>query len=222
MTQDNEIVPISRVGRPRREEAGDVDARILSAATKLFLEKGVAATSCEAVAARARVSKASLYSRYSGKDALFEAVVKRAVDGTAFEPDIVNRPEGNMRSRLAIAGKVVLSHALLPIPLELMRLFLTEARRSPELIIQVDRMARSRVVDIVARSIIEEGADSNRQSRAREVAERFLDLTFAPLILAALSGRGALTSTEAVSDQIEFALIMLERSGLLDEMASDP
>lgn len=209
-----------RVGRPRREEAGDVDARILSAATELFLEKGVAATSCDAVAARARVGKASLYSRYSGKDALFEAVVKHAVESTTFKLDIADDLAGTMKSRLALVGKAILSQALSPIPLELMRLFLTEARRSPDLIRQVDDMARAKVVDMVARSIVQDGAGSDRQAKARELAERFLDLTFAPVILAALSGRDALTSADAVTRQIDFALVMLDRLGFLDETAS--
>lgn len=220
MTQDHEIAIVARVGRPRREEAGDVDARILSAATQLFLDKGVAAASCEAVAARARVSKASLYARYSGKDALFEAVVRQAVESTGLQPDIADLPPGSIRSRLAIAGKAVLSQALSPVPLELMRLLLTEARRSPDLIAQVDGMARSRVVEMLARSIVDEGESRDRQSMAREVAERFLDLSFAPLILAALSGRGVPTSTQALGAQVEFALTMLERTGLLDKMAA--
>ena len=219
---DDERSAAPRVGRPRRDEIGDVDARILAAATGLFLQKGVAATSCDAVAARARVGKASLYSRYSGKDALFEAVVKQAVERTTFNPDIADHLAGTMKSRLALVGKAILSHALSPIPLELMRLFLTEARRSPDLIRQVDDMARAKVVDMLARSIVQEGAGSGRQAKARELAERFLDLTFAPVILAALSGRDALTSAEAVSRQIEFALVMLERLGFLDETASEP
>jgi hypothetical protein len=54
------------------------------------------------------------------------------------------------------------------------------------------------------------------------LAERFLDLTFAPIILAALSGRDTQTSADAVTGQIEFALAMLERLGLFDETASVP
>jgi AcrR family transcriptional regulator len=221
MTRD-ERYTAPRVGRPRREEAGDVDARILSAATELFLEKGVAATSCDAVAARARVGKASLYSRYSGKDALFEAVVKHAVESTTFKLDIAEHLAGTMKLRLALVGRAVLSQALSPIPLELMRLFLTEARRSPDLIRHVDDTARAKIVEMVARSIVQDDADSDSQAKARELAERFLDLTFAPIILAALSGRDTQTSADAVTGQIEFALAMLERLGLFDETASVP
>ena len=219
MAHDNQY-PVPRVGRPRREDVGDVDARILAAATELFLDQGVAATSCDAVAARARIGKASLYARYSGKNALFEAVVKHAVETTAFLPEITDLPTGSMRSRLAIAGTAVLLHALSPIPLEMMRLLLSEARRNPALIVQVDSLARARVVEIIARSLGEEISSEPMRKKVGDMVERFLDLTFAPLILAGLLGHQAGTSTEAVDRQIDFAMDALEHAGLLEHAAA--
>tara|TARA_R110000737_G_scaffold152310_2_gene181567 strand:- start:508 stop:1173 length:666 start_codon:yes stop_codon:yes gene_type:complete len=219
MNQTQKTKISSRIGRPRLEESGEVNARILAAATELFLSKGVAATSCEAVVARAQVGKASLYSRYSGKDALFEAVIKHAVESGSFQMDATNLPEGTVRERLAFAGKAVLMQALSPVPLELLRLFLTEARRFPDLIAHVDSMARSKVVDIVARSMTASPQDAASR-KAVAIAERFLDLTFAPIILAALTGRATSTSSDAIERQIAFALDILERSGPLEDALS--
>ena len=212
MNQTQKTKISSRIGRPRLEESGEVNARILAAATELFLSKGVAATSCE-------VGKASLYSRYSGKDALFEAVIKHAVESGSFQMDATNLPEGTVRERLAFAGKAVLMQALSPVPLELLRLFLTEARRFPDLIAHVDSMARSKVVDIVARSMTASPQDAASR-KAVAIAERFLDLTFAPIILAALTGRATSTSSDAIERQIAFALDILERSGPLEDALS--
>lgn len=100
-------------------------------------------TSCEAVAARARVGKASLHARYLGKDALFDAVLKKAVEGSAILPELEDLSKDCVRNMLAIAGKASLLHALSPVPLELMRLLLTEARRSPALISHLDTQARA-------------------------------------------------------------------------------
>ncbi len=212
MTKDRTSRPTPRVGRPRREDAGAVNDRILAAATELFLEKGVAATSCEAVAARARVSKASLYSRYTGKEALFEAVVRRVIDGRTFRWEGAAPPDATLRTRLALAGKEVLAQALQPVPLELMRLFLTEARRFPELVEQADRITRARVVEVLSLSAAPATADPEARRRADEIAERFLDLTFAPIILAALMGRNQDLSAKAIDRRIGFALDILEQS----------
>ena len=204
-------------GRPRREDEGEVTARILDAATDLFLKNGVAATSCEAVVARARVGKASLYSRYSGKDALFEAVVQQAVDRGAISVAAPAPPTATLRDRLAIAGRAVLLQAVSPLPLALMRLFLTEARRFPALIAEVDGMARSRVVDIVAGAVMAGRKETDASERAVTIAERFLDLTFAPIMLSALTGHDAAKSVSTIDSTIASALDMMDRSGLLQD-----
>src|SRR5215813_4307474 len=86
----------------RAQDAGARDAgnarvrRILAAARSLFLNLGYGETSMDAIARRAAVSKATLYSHFDGKDALFAALImaecrhlsdqigRRALD----EPDI--------------------------------------------------------------------------------------------------------------------------------------
>lgn len=208
---DPKIVP--RRGRPRRADEGDVTLRILAAATDLFLQDGVAATSCEAVVAKARVGKASLYARYAGKDALFKAVVQHVVDGGALRMDAPTPTGGTPRDRLAIAGKAVLLQAIEPVPLALMRLFLTEARRFPDLIAEVDGMARSSVTETVARALSGDQAEPSQSAVA--IADRFLDLTFAPIILAALTGREEAVAPAVIDSRISFALDTLERNGHL-------
>ena len=53
---------------------------ILDAAWALFLERGVGATSIEAIAAKAGVSKVTLYSYFADKTALFRAAVGREME----------------------------------------------------------------------------------------------------------------------------------------------
>ena len=62
------------VGRPT--DTGKALA-ILDAGWSLFLERGVERTSIEAIAAKARVSKVTLYRHYPDRAALFEAAVRR-------------------------------------------------------------------------------------------------------------------------------------------------
>ena len=63
--------------RNRRKEARP--AELLEAALGLFVEKGFAATRLEDVAARAGVSKGTLYLYFENKDALFKTVIQEGI-----------------------------------------------------------------------------------------------------------------------------------------------
>ena len=56
-------------------------AQILNAGWQMFLERGVEAVAVEAIAARAGVSKATFYKHFAGKATLFEAAVRRKMQG---------------------------------------------------------------------------------------------------------------------------------------------
>jgi TetR/AcrR family transcriptional repressor of mexJK operon len=69
--------PPVKLGRPR-----DRDKRLaaLDAGWSLFLEHGVSATTVESIAAKAGVSKVTLYKYYPDKPALFRAAVLREME----------------------------------------------------------------------------------------------------------------------------------------------
>ena len=70
-----------RLGRPPKDLAGDVKARILDAAQRVFLKRGYQAASLDEIAEMAPASKPTIYAHFEGKEALFEAVVARVIDG---------------------------------------------------------------------------------------------------------------------------------------------
>ncbi|WP_157791176.1 TetR/AcrR family transcriptional regulator, partial [Bradyrhizobium japonicum] len=72
-------VPKSRGGRPTKTAAIERDQRLIEVATRLFLDRGFDATSLDAVAEAARVSKPTVYSRYGDKRGLFAAVLRREI-----------------------------------------------------------------------------------------------------------------------------------------------
>src|SRR6202166_5361326 len=75
-----------RQGRPPKNLAGDVKARILDAAQRVFLKKGYQGASVDEIAEMAPASKPTIYAHFEGKEALFEAVVARVIAGlTNFE-----------------------------------------------------------------------------------------------------------------------------------------
>lgn len=121
-------------GRPSRVESAQLSDRILDVATELFLGDGFGATSIEAVARRAGISKRTFYHRFRSKETLFEAVVRRlitrwtpAVDG-AISVDGASLPEGLRR-----IGAHMLDVALTPQALALHRMMIAEGERFPAL-----------------------------------------------------------------------------------------
>jgi TetR/AcrR family transcriptional regulator len=69
--------------RERRKQ--DRPGELLEAALELFVEKGFAATRAEEVAARAGVSKGTLFLYFASKDELFKAVVRENISGRFLE-----------------------------------------------------------------------------------------------------------------------------------------
>ena len=69
----------AQVKRERRKQARP--GELLDAALDLFVEKGFAATRAEEVAARAGVSKGTLFLYFPSKEELFKAVVRENISG---------------------------------------------------------------------------------------------------------------------------------------------
>lgn len=87
--------PVAAAGRPTRDAAEQLFARILEAARIEFLAKGIEGASMEGIAAAAGCSKLTLYRRFGTKNELFMAVVKgRSPDyGQRFHVDASQAPE---------------------------------------------------------------------------------------------------------------------------------
>lgn len=68
--------PVSKRGRPRILDSAGRRQAILQAAHAVFVEVGFAGTTTAAVAARAKVSKRSIYESFADKTALFAAVIR--------------------------------------------------------------------------------------------------------------------------------------------------
>src|SRR5215510_14702762 len=100
--------PPGRTGRPPLKLAGEVDARILDAARRVFLERGLAGASIDEIAELACAGKPTIYARWPGKEAIFTAVVMRnvATNIARFENYV---PTGaSIEERLASLGAAVL------------------------------------------------------------------------------------------------------------------
>lgn len=125
--------PRGRGGRPSRQQSAQLADRILDVAEKLFLGHGFGATSIEAVAKQAGISKRTFYHRFSGKERLFEAVVRRLMERwlPPFDSGLLAPPD--LADALHGAADYMLKVALTPEALALHRLVIHEAQRFPNL-----------------------------------------------------------------------------------------
>ncbi|SEK95119.1 transcriptional regulator, TetR family [Roseateles sp. YR242] len=73
---------------------------IVDAAIAEFREHGFEVANMDRIAARAQVSKRTVYNHFSGKDALFEAIVERLWTTTKGDIELPYRPDQPLRAQL--------------------------------------------------------------------------------------------------------------------------
>jgi len=118
--------------RLRRKEARPLE--LLDAALGLFVERGFAATRCEDVAARAGVSKGTLYLYYPSKEELLKAVIRHNVVNQIKEgTDVVRRFEGSTADLLALMMRLWWERIGETPAAGIVKLMMCEVRNFPEI-----------------------------------------------------------------------------------------
>jgi AcrR family transcriptional regulator len=184
-----------RPGRPPKGLAGDVKARILDAAQRVFLKRGYQSASLDEIAQTAPASKPTIYAHFPGKEALFEAVVARVIEGlTDFEGFA---PKGrSVQDKLASLGAEVVER-FIDETIGITRATIAEADRFPALSRQVHEHGRDRAAAAVSHVLndathtLSRGAKGPFGSkRSVSTAQIFMDLILLPMIMRALMGEG--------------------------------
>lgn len=182
-----------RFGRPPKELAGEVDARILDAARMAFLEYGFEGASIDEIAKVARSGKPTIYARFRDKRALFSEVVMRDIlcRLAAFKGEV---PTGaTIEQRLTNVANTLVRWVSDPDRIGLMRLAVAEARRFPDFASTVSQKARQLSTEVGAHLLAELTQSDELGSRPAFAPERlattarfFLDLVVLPMLLRAL------------------------------------
>jgi len=181
---------LRRPGRPRTDQAGEVEQRVLDAASQLFLSQGFGRTSFDQVAQEARASKTTLYTRYPTKTDLFEAVVRRQTAAllTHFE----DSPSGgeDVEARLVVLGAQLADLTLTEDSIALMRVTAAEAETMPDAARTGFQIGFGACVRYIADGL---AADTvlDSDSASKEVsllATRFVELALHPLYMHAFFG----------------------------------
>lgn len=174
----------SEPSRQRRKQARP--SELSAAALELFVEKGFAATKLDEIAARAGVSKGTLYLYFDSKEALFEAVIREGIlplidSAETLLEELRDDPEAMLRTILFAWWDTVGETALGGIP----KLMIAEAMNFPD----VARLYHEQVI-VRGRAIVEGvlacGIDKG-VFRPLDIPQT-VSLFFAPAIHAAVWG----------------------------------
>ncbi len=197
------VRPRGHGGRPSRLESAQLSDRILDVATALFLGDGFGATSIEAVARRAGISKRTFYHRFRGKEVLFEAVVRRLIERWTPPLDATLFEGSSLADTLRRAGEYMLGVALTPEALALHRVVIAEATRFPGLARILHELGAATGIERIARVL--EPRIASGELRAMDpqfAAEQFILMVVSGPRRRAL-GLGALLSPSELRDWLD-------------------
>lgn len=208
-TKKDASPPRPKPGRPRADQAGEVERRILDAATALFLDQGFGRATLDQVAERAHVGKTTLYSRYATKEALFEAVVRKCVE--TFLQDMDTKPaQGTLEEKLVQVGTSLGQATLTPYVVSIMRITLAETDRFPEIAKEAFRLGFGACVQSIA-AALSNGDDPMDAERAMGLGKRFVELALHPLYFHAFFGDDLGGLNDRISGDVAQVARMLSR-----------
>jgi TetR/AcrR family transcriptional repressor of mexJK operon len=112
----------------RRGRRPDLRKRraIQAAASRLFLARGFAGTSMQAVAQAAGVSKLTVYAHFADKESLFKAIVEARCDAYSRPERYPEYERATPRAALTAIGRNLLDLLLSPMALQLHRVMVAE------------------------------------------------------------------------------------------------
>jgi AcrR family transcriptional regulator len=171
-----------RGGRPTREDAEQLGRTIIDVATAMMLADGYGATSIDAIASKAGISKRTFYHRFRDKAELFAAVIHDVVERLR-PPEATGKTVTlsgkTLEENLIQLGGLMLRASLTPQAIALYRIIVSEAQRFPELAAAVaGEGARQQAVDMIS-GLLEKERKAGRLIIADTTftAEQFIQMT---------------------------------------------
>jgi len=207
-----------RSKRERRKEARP--GELLEAALDLFVDKGFAATRSEEVAARAGVSKGTLFLYFPSKEELFKAVVTENLSGRFTEWNAEFEVfEGSTADMLRYCMRVWWERVGSTKASGLTKLMLSEGRNFPELA-EFYRQEVVRPGHALLRRIIRRGIDSG-EFAAVDV-DHAIYAVIAPMIFLMLWKHSAMICVDGQSDLDPEKYLAIQAETVLHGLSMPP
>lgn len=162
-----------RPGRPSLS-----NEELLDKALDLFLEKGFAGTSIDAICATAGMAKRTVYARYGDKERLFKAALSRAIDDWIVPIERLKTQESDdFEASLTRIGEILVKNVLGPAGLRLMRLTNAESVAMPEIAMENVRRGTEPTLHYLADLFRRRLGNANGEfPDAEEAAQAFLNI----------------------------------------------
>jgi AcrR family transcriptional regulator len=125
------MVMAEEAGRSARKRRA-----IMEAATAVFLRHGYRGASMDEIAARAAVSKQTVYKQFADKERLFTEIIGATIDqvGEPFHAEVITLGDADdLEGELGVVARRLMAAVLAPDVLALRRLVIAEADRFPQL-----------------------------------------------------------------------------------------
>lgn len=180
---------------------------IQQAGTEVFLEAGYEAATMDAIAAKAGVSKQTVYNHFQSKDGLFKATVAD-LTSALMAPLVVRERGGQPPEQLLCALALdYLALMLRPSSLALYRLVVAESPRFPELVAEIYAVGTGRMVATLADYLGWETRNGRlRVADPPLAAEQFVGMLTGRLQLRALLGIGPIPDEQELTQRAERAV----------------
>lgn len=170
---------------------------ILTAAERLFLEQGYGATTMDAIAQAAQVTKQTVYRYFASKKLLFTTLIQQDSRDTS----TFRFGSGTVRQELQRYGEAFVTFHMAPKRLGLYRIMLGESKAHPEIAEVFRQQAQPMWQPVLVRFLQERMAFS-------EKAEQYGKM-FNALLLhnrsAILMGLSEIPGSESIRDQVQLA-----------------
>ena len=158
-------------------------------ATDFFVEHGFSGTTIEAIAAAANMGKQAVYTRYSDKEALFDAVIRRLKENAVFQ-ELPSNDDHRLVEGLPQRLRAIFEDASHPDSMTVTKLAMRQGHRFPhlaQLLVEgtLERFTRPLAAYLDARK----RAGEVRDIDTIEAASMCIDLIFAEIMRYAYTDR---------------------------------
>lgn len=187
-------------GRPKSQEKS---AAILTAASELFLDMGWQGTSMDDVAAKAEVSKQTVYTHFKSKEDLFRACVSSKI--SLYQLDAGHRGDVNLEESLRLYGLRFLELFNDPQVIRMFRLLIAHCMDFPKLV-QDFHDAGPRKAEAALAHILRTGDPVLFADNAEESACAFLSALKAPFIMELIMNLRQTITEEEMINHVELSI----------------
>jgi AcrR family transcriptional regulator len=170
-----------RTGRPTLQDASLKSERLMTVATDYFVEHGFNGATIDAIAQAADMGKQAVYTRFTDKERLFDAVIQRLKEKSVFT-EMPSDDGSPVAQGLPRRIRAIFEDANRPYSMTVSKLAMREGRRFPELVpLMLEGTAERYTRPLAAYLEARKAAGEIREIDTLEAAAMCIDLIIAEI-----------------------------------------